>query len=242
MSSVINQFIITTFIVRLMESTRGTARVLGVSERELYRWLRGEHHPTRTWLTRMCRLVLWGARDWPVEVSVHWEEMRVSHPDLVGDPFRLSRISNIRFGYGGERDGGALIRDTMKWLGLEHKTHLGRLLGLPHKERYRYIWAWSRGDRKAQGRYVIRLLALLLWQWRGYPVRDMWAVHWESQTVEWAWEGNSLAPLGIPECPFNWMERQSQERRRPLKKWPPRVTVEPQPPDMYRYEPAGANA
>ncbi len=240
--SSINRLVIDTFTARLMESRRGAARILGVSEREVYRWLHGEHHPTRTWLTRMCRLVLWGARDWPSGVRVHWDEMRVSHPDLVGDPFRLGRSSNIRFGYGGERDGGALIRDAMEWLGLEHKTHLGRLLGLPEKERYRYIWAWSRGDRKAQGRYVIRLLALLIWQWRGYPVGDMWAVHWEAKQVEWAWEGKSLAPLGIPGCPFIWMEQQWQERRRPLKTWPPDVFVEPRPVSMYRYEPEPANA
>ena len=192
-------------------------------------WLSGASRPNRTALTRMCRLVMWGASRWPEEARVEWSAMRM-WPPTMPDPFKLSE--RVRFGYGGQRDGGALIRDAMARLGIEQTAHLGRQLELPDKMAYKYMYRWRNGLYKASSRYLIRLLALLLWDTVGFPVLDMWAVNWTSRTVEWSWDGHSGAPVPLQGNPFEWLAITGQRVSLPPLR---RLHVEPLPIPKEKY-------
>ena len=194
----------------------------GVTRTTVGFWLRGQR-PRSSTLVRMCRLLMWGAARWPDEATIEWAAMRM-HPAGMPDPFALSE--SVRFGYGGPRDRGALIRDSMARLGIEHKAHMGRLLGCPEKWTYQYVWNWMSGRRRVSPRYLARLLALLLWDWRGYPVNDMWTVHWAARVVEWSWDGASGAPTPLPGSPFEWMAIAGRRGRMPAYR---RLAVDPKP-------------
>ena len=163
-------------------------------------------------VTRMCRLLMWEAYDWPHDALVDWQELRTGGGAPV-DPFRLS--PSIRFGFGGPRDGGALIRDAAQRLGIEHRAHLGRLLGIKTEDRsnYRHVMDWHNGKRRCSARYLLRLLGLLMWAWRGYPVADMWAVDWSARTIEWSWDGMPTVGPPLPGNPFDWLELAGRHRR-----------------------------
>ena len=178
-----------------------------------YYWAKGRP-PRRRTLVRMCRLLIWGAAQWPDDVTVHWDEMRISPDGVMANPFQLS--PSVTFAFGGDRDTGALTREAMQRLGIEQKTHLGRLLGVPHKMEYQYVYRWYAGAR-CTGGYMMRLLALLLMDWRGYPVSDMWSIDWHARTVEWSWDGLAGSPKPLPGNPFDWFALAPQLRRIPKR-------------------------
>lgn len=174
-------------------------------------------------VTRMCRLVLWKVDTWPDDAEIDWQETRTGGGALV-DPFRLS--PSIRFGFGGPRDTGALIRDATEYLGIEHRAHLGRLLGVSQKHRrhYRAVMDWYNGRRRCSPRYLLRLLGLLLWARAGYPIDDIWSVDWSTRTVEWQWDGQPTVAAPLPGNPFEWLElagRPRRRRQRRLRSTPP---------------------
>lgn len=177
-------------------------------------WMAGQRRPQPLSALRMCRLLMWGAFRWPDEYRVHWEDLSVSGG--MANPFQLSQ--NVTFGFGGQRDRHAVIRDALDRLGIEHKTHFGRLMGVPKRWQYRYVQEWRSGARKPGTHYLLRLLALLLWDWHGYPVSDMWKVHWESRTVEWSWDGHSTAPKPLPGNPFEWLAIEGKLGQRSQRK------------------------
>lgn len=211
------------YIRHYMGSAARLSPLLDVTRPGMANWLRGEGRPRANTLVRMCRLLMWGGARWPDEARIEWTAMRVQ-PAGMPDPFALSE--SVRFGYGGPRDRGALLRDSMARLGLDRKAHMGRLLGCPDKWTYQYVWNWMSGRRRVSPRYLVRLLALLLWDWRGYPVNDMWAVHWSARTVEWSWDGNSGAPTPLPGSPFDWMKSAGRPGRLPSYR---RLAVDPKP-------------
>ena len=219
----VEQQIVASYTRYYTGSTNRLARLVETHIDGALRWQSGYHRPNRYMVTRMCRLLMWGACNWPDEVSVQWEAMRVSPPGTP-DPFRLSET--VRFGFGGPRDGGALIRSAMQRLGIERRAHMGRLLGTPPKLEGHYVMLWSNGTRKCSTRYLLRLLALLLWDWRGYPVSDMWSVDWASRTIEWSWDGQSGAPVPLPGNPFQWLELAGRRRRPQTKQG---LAIEPMP-------------
>ena len=200
--SALNSQIARVYRSNFVGSTRRLRQLLGDPHlATLYRWTEGTS-PRRQTLVRMCRLIIWGADEWPDDVRVLWNEKRISPTSEVRDPFVLSE--RIRFGFGGRRDTGALIRDSMTRMGIEHKSHLGRLMGLPDHARYKYIWRWYNGVRCTET-FMVRVLALLLFDWRGYPVEDMWSIDWQAKNVEWRWDGLAGAPKPLPGNPFEWL-------------------------------------
>ena len=227
--SVVDGQIVASFSRFYIGSPSRLAALMEVDYLSVNRWT-GGRRPTRLGVIRMCRLLMWGAAQWPDEARVEWAAMRVSSPRLP-DPFQLSE--SVRFAYGGQRDGGALIRDAMSRMGLDQATHLGRLLGVPDRWRYKYVWMWRSGMRRCGSRYLMRLLALLLWDWRGYPVTDIWAVNWAARTVEWSWDGHSGAPTPLPGNPFEWLASTGRRAGRgPARR---RLAVEPYPVSKVAY-------
>ena len=220
------QQVVRAFARQYIGGTLHLCRLLEARAITVMPWSAGRARPSRKMVTRMCRLLMWGAVDWPREARVHWTEMTVSG----GAPDFFTLYGGTRFSYGGKRDGGALIRDAMKWLGLEHKNHLGRLLGVPERKQYQTVMDWYNGRRGCSSRYLLRLLSLLLWSWLGYPVADMWAIDWELRAVEWAWDGKSLAPKPLPGSPFEWLALVGQPAERTRKRV---STVEPMPVSMW---------
>ena len=216
----IDGIITTAYCHGYMGTVARTARLLETHPEQVGAWKAGKKRPSRYSALRMCRLLMWGAATWPDEAGVHWKEMRV---ESIPDPFALS--PHTRFGFGGPRDSGALIRDAMKRLGIDRRGHLGRLLGVPQTLEYRYVMTWANGVKRTGPRYLLRLLALLMWDWRGYPVSDMWSVDWAHRTIEWSWDGNSLAPKPLAGSPFEWMELIRSPGRPPTR----RLAVQPIP-------------
>lgn len=200
-------------------------RLMDVTYSSTYFWAKGRP-PRRRTLVKMCRLLIWGAAAWPEDVNVHWDEMRISPETSMPNPFQLS--PTVSFAFGGDRDTGALIREAMQRLGIEQKAHLGRLLGTPPKLEYQYVYRWYAGQR-CTGGYMMRLLALLLMDWRGYPVSDMWSIDWHEKTVEWSWDGLAGAPKPLPGNPFEWFALAPEIRRIPKRA---SVAVAPYPVSM----------
>lgn len=207
--------IIPAFTRYYIGSVARLARLVEADYRKTARWGQGESRPRQVAATRMCRLLLWGAIDWPDKAAVHWEEMRISPAGVMDrNPFQLS--PTIHFPFGSPKDTNALIRHVMEYLGLEVKTQFGQLLGIPHRYRYQYIWEWERGIRMPGPRYLVRMLGLMLMEWRGYPVEDMWQIDWDLGGVDWSFDKASLAAKPLLANPLDWLSRAgAPQKRRP---------------------------
>ena len=202
------------------ESNAQAAAVLGgVHRSAVWRWRNRKGRPDTTALRRMIRLSLWQAKGWHAAWfrSVAWKDLSVEFVEgrELPNPFSLSpptsTSSGVTFPFGSLRDCGAILRDLEKRSGVESRSHLIGLLGMPHRTRaYDHVRHWMHGQWAIGPQYLARVLVLVLWAanpWKFAALSDLWAVDWPGRSVEWTkrrqheWESDGS--YGTPPSPFH---------------------------------------
>ena len=170
---------------------------------DVRRWESGRVRPGTWYLRRMIRLRLWVDEGWPVDrlQSVDWPGMSMQWSDESDlNLFHLS--AHTVFPYGGRRDGAQILRDTMQFHGIEHRSHMCRLLGLDPNRQYDRMYRWLQRQREMGPMNQLRLLLLLLWAGSGYELASIWSVDWEARTVEWVKGAKPVGSRALPVNPF----------------------------------------
>ena len=153
----------------------------------LWRWSKGRVRPSSRYLRRMARLTMWELEGYPVEqlTRVDWDGMTMEWENGGRNLFELSPSSNIKFPFGGLRDGSALLFDLRRLQEIVYRADLARLLGLGRRGSSTiYRWVTVR-DRRPGPIMICRVLILTLWAARGVRLADIWSVDWTGELIEW---------------------------------------------------------
>ena len=170
------------------------------------RWESGKVRPGTRYLRRMVRLRLWADEGWPVDrlLSVDWLGMSMQWSDESDrNLFHLS--AHTLFPFGSLRDGAQILRDTMQFHGIVHRSHMCRLLGLDPRRQYNTLYRWFHRLRELGPKYLLRLLLLLLWAGEGYELAAIWSIDWEARTVEWVRGAKPVGSRALPLNPFEML-------------------------------------